>query len=63
VDFEKTYKIVSLKNLWKTLEHYNISNSIIRAIKRLYENSFFQNENKETALFRILYNKRTMAGI
>jgi hypothetical protein len=24
----------------EALEHYNISNSIIRAIKRLYENSF-----------------------
>ena len=35
VDSEK-----ALKNLWKALEHYNISNSIIRAIKRLYENSF-----------------------
>jgi hypothetical protein len=31
---------VLLKNLWKALEHYNVSNSIIRAIKRLYENSF-----------------------
>jgi len=31
---------VPLKNLWKALEHCNISNSIIRAIKRLYENSF-----------------------
>jgi len=31
---------VPLKNLWKTLEHYNISNSISRVIKRLYENSF-----------------------
>jgi hypothetical protein len=40
VDLGKAYDIVSLKNLWKTLEHYNISNSLIRAIKRLYENSF-----------------------
>jgi hypothetical protein len=31
---------VPLKSLWKALEPYNISNSIIRAIKRLYENSF-----------------------
>jgi hypothetical protein len=31
---------VPLKNLWKALEHYHISNSIIRAIKILYENSF-----------------------
>jgi hypothetical protein len=30
---------VPLRNFWKALEHYNISNSIIRAIKRLYENS------------------------
>jgi len=40
VDFEKAYDSMQLKNLWKALEHYNISNSIIRAIKRLYENSF-----------------------
>jgi len=40
VDLEKAYDIVPLKNLWKTLKHYNISNSIIMAIKRLYENSF-----------------------
>jgi hypothetical protein len=40
VDLEKAYDSVPLKNLWKALEHYNISNSIIRAIKRLYENSF-----------------------
>ena len=40
VDLEKAYNIVPMKNLWKALEHYNISNSIIRAIKRLYENSF-----------------------
>jgi hypothetical protein len=31
---------VPLKNLWTALEHYNICNSIIRAIKRLYGNSF-----------------------
>jgi len=31
---------VPLENLWKALEHYNIRNSIIKAIKRLYENSF-----------------------
>ena len=29
-----------LNNLWRALEHYNINYSIIRAIKRLYENSF-----------------------
>jgi len=40
VDLEKAYDSVPLKKLWKALEHYNISNSIIRAIKRLYENSF-----------------------
>ena len=40
VDLKKAYDSVPLKNLWKALEHYNISNSIIRAIKRLYENSF-----------------------
>jgi hypothetical protein len=39
VDLEKAYDSVPLKNLWKALEYYNISNSIIRAIKRLYENS------------------------
>jgi len=40
VDLEKAYDSVPLQNLWKALEHHNISNSIIRAIKRLYENSF-----------------------
>jgi hypothetical protein len=40
VDLEKAYDSVPLKNLWKALEHYSISNSIIRAVKRLYENSF-----------------------
>ena len=40
VDLEKAYDSVPLENLWKALEHYNISNSIIRAIKKLYENSF-----------------------
>jgi hypothetical protein len=37
---EKAYDIVPLKKLWKALEHYDISNSIIRALKRLYANSF-----------------------
>jgi hypothetical protein len=37
---EKAYDIVPLKNLWRALEHYNISNSIIRAIKSLCEKSF-----------------------
>jgi hypothetical protein len=40
VDLEKAYDSVPLKNLWKALEHYNISTSISRGIKRLYENSF-----------------------
>ena len=40
VGLEKAYDSVSLTNLWKALEHYNISNSITVAIKRLYENSF-----------------------
>jgi len=40
VDLEKAYDNVPLENLWKALEHYNISNSIIRTIKKLYENSF-----------------------
>ena len=40
VDLEQVYDSVPLKNLWKALKHYNISNSIIRAIKRLYRNSF-----------------------
>jgi hypothetical protein len=40
VDLEKSYDIVPLKNLWKALEHNNISNNIIRAIKGFYENSF-----------------------
>ena len=40
VDLEKAYDSVPLKKLWKALEHYSISKSIIRAIKRLYENSF-----------------------
>jgi hypothetical protein len=39
VDLEKPYDSVPLKNLWKALKYYNISNSIIRAIKTLYENS------------------------
>jgi hypothetical protein len=41
-DSKKAYDSVPLKSLWKALEHYNISNSIIRAINRFYEN-FFQN--------------------
>ena len=40
VDLEKAHDSVPLENLWKTLEHYNIRNSIIKAIKRLYENIF-----------------------
>jgi hypothetical protein len=40
VDLGKTYDSVPLRNLWKALEHYNISKSIIRAIKGLHEKSF-----------------------
>jgi len=40
VDLEKAYESVPLKNLWKALEQYHISNSIISAIKILYKNSF-----------------------
>ena len=40
VDLEQAHDSVPLKNLWKALKHYNISNSIVSAIKRLYENSF-----------------------
>ena len=29
VDLEKAYDSVPLKNLWKALEHYNISNSTL----------------------------------
>jgi hypothetical protein len=34
VDLEIAYESMPLKNLWKPLEHYNISNSISRGIKR-----------------------------
>jgi hypothetical protein len=37
VDLEKTYDGVPLKNLWRALEHCNISNSTIRAINRIHE--------------------------
>ena len=40
MDLEKVHDSVPLKNLWKALEHYNISNGIMRAMKRLYESSF-----------------------
>ena len=40
VDLEHAYGCVPQKKLWEAIEHYNISNSIIRAIKRFYENSF-----------------------
>jgi hypothetical protein len=40
VDLEISYGSVPLQRLWKVLERYNISSNIIRAIKRLYENSF-----------------------
>jgi len=33
-DLEKAYDSVPLKKLWKALEHYSISKSIIRAIKK-----------------------------
>jgi len=39
VDLEKAYDSVPLENSWKALEHYNNRNSIIKAIKRFYENS------------------------
>jgi hypothetical protein len=39
-DLEKADDSVPLIILWKALEPYNIGKSIIRAIKRLYENSF-----------------------
>jgi len=40
VDLEKAYASVPLEKLWKALKRYNIRNSITKAIKRLYENSF-----------------------
>jgi len=40
VDLEKAYNSVPLKNLRKALEQYNISNSIIRAIKRFMKTPF-----------------------
>jgi hypothetical protein len=40
VDLEKAYDIVSLQNLRKALEHNEINNSFIMAIKKLHENSF-----------------------
>jgi len=39
VDLENLYESVLQKNLWKALEYYNIRNSIVRAIKTLYEKS------------------------
>jgi hypothetical protein len=40
VDLEKAHGSVPLQNLWKALEHCNISNGVIRAIKRLYKTLF-----------------------
>jgi len=40
VDLEKAYGSVPLKSLCQVLEHYNVSSSISRAIKRLYKNPF-----------------------
>ena len=57
VDLEKADHSVPLKNLWKTIEPYNISNSIIWAIKRLYENSFYTIKILKQ-IFWFLYNKR-----
>jgi hypothetical protein len=42
VDLEKIYISVPLQSLWKALERYNISSNIFRAIKRMYEKSFFK---------------------
>jgi len=39
-DLEKAYDSVPLENLWKALEHHNISNSIVRAIKRFMKTLF-----------------------
>jgi hypothetical protein len=59
VDLEDAYDSVPLKNQWKALEHYNISSSIIRAIKRLYENSF----SKIKIGKQLSSNKRTTTGM
>jgi len=40
VDLEKEYDSVPLKTLWKALDHYNISNSIIRALNIFMKNLF-----------------------
>jgi len=42
LDLEEACDSVPLENLWKALEHYNISNSIIKTIKKLYENPFLK---------------------
>ena len=62
VDLEKADDSVPLKNLWKALEPYNISNNIIRVIKSLYENSFSKIKIGNNFL-RILYNERTTTWI
>ena len=62
VDLEKAYESVHLKNLWKASEHYNVSNSIIRGIKRLYKNSFSKIKiGKQLSLG--LYITRTTTGM
>jgi hypothetical protein len=40
LDSEKAYDSVPLKSLCQVIEYYDISNSISRAINRLYKNSF-----------------------
>jgi hypothetical protein len=40
VDLEKAYDSAPLQNLRKALQHYSISNSIIRAIKRFMKTLF-----------------------
>jgi hypothetical protein len=49
VDLEKAFDSVPLKNLWRALEHHNISN-IIREIKILYENSFSKIKKRKSLL-------------
>jgi hypothetical protein len=48
VDLEKANDSVPLQSLWKSLERYNISSNIIRAIKRLYKNHFPNMRNSFT---------------
>ena len=57
VDLEKADHSVPMKSLWKALEPYNISNSIIRAIKRLNENSFSKIEIGKQLSQDFIYKK------